>query len=123
MKIKVSFYDGPPLHAAATAEAAKKKAEASASKASAHGASHASQLMAKQDAYAADQAAEKAALSLEAGLREDVLAVCTRFGVPVDTSNNFRFMITCSSPAQAKEIMQDPELNALAPIQIETIAA
>jgi hypothetical protein len=123
MKIKVSFYDGPPLHAAATAEAAKKKAEASAAKANTKGASRAAGLAAEQDAHAADEAAKKAALPLAEGLREDVLAVCTRFGVSVDTSNNFRFMITCSSPAQAKEIMQDPELNALAPIQIETMAA
>ena len=123
MKIKVRFYDGPPLNAAAIADAAKKKADASAAKAHAKGASHASGLAAEQDAYAADQAAKNAAIPLTELLREDVLAVCTRFGVPVDTSDNFKFMITCNSPTQAKEIMQDPELNALAPIQIETIAA
>jgi DNA-nicking Smr family endonuclease len=120
LNVKVTYYDGPPANAAAIAAAAKVKADKAEAAAKAAPNNKWKRTLAQQAAEAAEKASAEASIQFNPALRDAVKEIAARYGAQhVESSTYSNLMVGGAS----KDIMKDPDLNALFPIQIETIAA
>jgi aspartate/methionine/tyrosine aminotransferase len=120
LNVKVTYYDGPPADAAAIMSSAKFKMDRAIKAAKAAPQNPWMQTLAQQAIEAYDKAEANVAIQPNPELRAAVAEIAARYGARHIETSPYSHLIVGGSP---HDIMKDPDLNALAPIQIETIAA
>jgi len=122
MKVKVTYHDGPRPMEVKAAEDTKAIADKLAITAKAQPQNAAIQKAHTEADARAKEAADAANVPMLAGLREAVKGVADRHSSNLVIVDDYKHLIECGSEGIAKAIMNDPELNTLGPIQIETVA-